>query len=214
MSCSKKSVLVGTSKSIFEIHSSLFETLTNFVKTHTVCHDQGHGYEHAEKVTQWVVKIVSDESNDQIEYDILLTSAMLHDVCDYKFESNLSVEKLQEFVSSLLGHEKSLRVMDIINNVSYSKQVKGKCKQLDLKDQHYLDVVRDADRLEALGQTGLERCIEYTKFSGGKVPEDVIKHCHEKLLRLLPEGFIKTKKARKWAKPLHDYIDNWVKKQS
>ena len=74
-----------------------------------------------------------------------------------------------------------------------------------------MTAVSDADRLEALGQVGLERCIEFTKARNGIVPDDVVTHCHEKLLRLLPENFIKTQLGKSMAVPLHDVIVDYVK---
>ena len=57
--------------------------------------------------------------------------------------------------------------------------------------------LRDADRLEAIGPEGIRRCQVFTESRGGKVPEDVVVHCHEKLLRLYNEHFICTEEGRR-----------------
>jgi hypothetical protein len=100
--------------------------------------------------------------------------------------------------------------MSIIDNVSYSKEVKGLRQNLGHIDNRHLDAVSDADRIESLGQEGINRCIEYTKVVGGQVPKDVVVHCHDKLLKLLPGGFFKTRRGRQLAIPLHEIVQNYV----
>lgn len=78
----------------------------------------------------------------------------------------------------------------------------------------YLDALRDADRLEAIGQIGIDRCIAYSISIGRRIPEEVVDHCHEKLLRLYNEKFIVTEEGRKLAEPLHQIILDFVKDNS
>lgn len=96
--------------------------------------------------------------------------------------------------------------------MSWSKENKGLTDLKYKPDERYLIALTDADRLEAIGKVGLDRCITFALAHGKLVPEDVIKHCHEKLLRLLPERFIKTEYARILAQPLHDEIVDYVDK--
>ena len=77
--------------------------------------------------------------------------------------------------------------------------------------ERYLAVLRDADRLEAIGQIGIDRCIAYSVSIGRKIPDDVVVHCHEKLLRLYDEHFIVTEEGRRLAAPLHQIIVDYVK---
>lgn len=86
-------------------------------------------------------------------------------------------------------------------------------------DNAYLNFVRDADRIMAIGlENGIRRCKAYAFAFEENCDEDkaldhVINHCHEKLLRLYPEKFIITKTARTIAKPLHEETQQWVNVQ-
>lgn len=83
-------------------------------------------------------------------------------------------------------------------------------------DNAYLNFVRDADRIMAIGlEDGIRRCRAYAfafeeNCDEKKALAHVINHCHEKLLRLYPERFIITKTARGIAKPLHEETQEWV----
>ena len=68
-------------------------------------------------------------------------------------------------------------------------------------------------------QVGIDRCFEFRRAMGGgaggggdeaAVLADVVQHCHDKLLRLLPEGYIKTAAGRALAAPLHEEIVRFV----
>jgi uncharacterized protein len=185
-----------------------FNQIYEFVKINTSSFDESHNIDHAIAVYNNTLKI-ADTIKIQLEYNILTYAAMCHDVCDHKYENSIKPEVLINFITKQIGEDKCKRVMNIINNISFSKQIKGLRQQLPYPDNIYLDIVSDADRLEAIGQIGIDRCIAYTEATGGKVPEDVIKHCHEKLL-LLKDQYIVTKKGKKLAEPLHEVIQDYV----
>jgi hypothetical protein len=76
------------------------------------------------------------------------------------------------------------------------------------------DIVSDADKLEAIGIVGIQRCIEYTThtnptYTRAQVMSDVKKHADEKLLRLASQ-FIKTPTARAIAIIRHNEMDEWL----
>lgn len=188
--------------------------LIKFVKTSTINFDDSHNHEHALKVSYNAHKIMKT-LNPNYNQELLSYVAMLHDVCDHKYkELSITREELINFINENLSSEHVNIVMKIIDNVSWSKEVRGETEQLNEPYNLYLTALTDADRLEAIGEIGINRCIEYTLSRGEVVPDDVIIHCNEKLLRLLPEGFIKTELGREMAQPLHDYIVDYVSKNS
>jgi HD superfamily phosphodiesterase len=185
--------------------------LENFVRESTKHFDSSHNHEHANNVYLSSMEIIQSLSIPYDE-DILTFASQLHDVIDHKYPDSITTQELVGFIESQLGIEKSKHVMDIINNVSYSKEVKGLRQTLSEPYATYLIVVSDADKLEALGEEGIRRCETFTLSRGGSVPKDVVQHCHDKLLRLYNNHFIRTDYARLKAKPLHDYILEYVKK--
>lgn len=188
---------------------TLYETVIEFVKEHTKEFDQSHDYKHALIVYDNAMKIM-DSFKFEYDQDILMFASLLHDVCDHKYPNIITLDKLGEFISSHIPNKTNI-VMKIINNISYSKEVAGKREKIDYPYNLYLDAISDADKIEALGKTGINRCETFTRAKGGKIPEDVIKHCYEKLLRLYPERFIRTDMGRQIAEPLHEEIIDYVK---
>lgn len=186
-----------------------FQHILNFVKDSTLHFDESHNHIHAMKVNENSHKIMKSLNMDYDE-TFLTYAAMLHDVRDHKYPESISETDLENFIETNLEIDKKNMIMKIINNVSYSKEAKGQREILEHPYNIYLDVISDADRLEALGKIGIERCEQFVLSHGGKVPCDVVAHCHEKLLRLLPDGFIKTDLGKELAKPLHNEILEYV----
>ncbi len=201
--------------------------LEQFVFTSTSMYDESHDYGHAVAVRDTARQIASTFPEETgIDKIILDTAAMVHDVCDHKYINKGSISEkelvsfLEEYLKDHLGA--SLRVMNIVNCVSWSKQEKGTSTEavnlLSELDKIHLDIVRDADRIMAIGvENGIRRCKAYA-FAMQKCSTEeaamnhVIEHCQEKLLRLYPENFIVTEEGRKSAKPLHDEIKEWFDK--
>lgn len=193
------------------MNSTEFKRIYAFVEESTMTFDESHDVSHAYAVYKNMLKIVETIDED-IDMDVLVYCAMLHDICDHKYPNSIKESELIKFIIDGLGDTKCERVMNIINNVSFSKQIKGLRKELQYPDNIHLDIISDADRLEAIGQIGIDRCIKYTRASGGQVPEDVIKHCHEKLL-ILKDKYIVTSIGKQIAEPLHNIILEYIKSQ-
>lgn len=189
-----------------------YKDLCEFVLCSTIHFDDTHDFRHALKVTNNALIIFEDEQLDNKYKKLVIYAAMLHDVCDHKYPDSIPFNELKYFISTHFDYKETNIICDIINSVSFSKEVKGERKVLQYPYDIILNIVSDADKLEALGYTGLERCENYGKIKGEDTIKHVLEHCYYKLLRLLPDGFIRTKKGRQMAEPLHDVIVEYVKK--
>jgi uncharacterized protein len=152
--------------------------------------------------------------------------AWLHDVRDHKYPESISQEDLDKFIRTIEPDEKMFYFINkVIRNISWSKEANGQREnydktfdeKLNIIYQIVLNIVGDADRLEALGKIGIERCETFTRkilpnASEENIIKNVITHCFDKLLRILPEGYIKTSYGKILAEPLHKEIEDFVKK--
>jgi uncharacterized protein len=165
-----------------------------FVKKETQIFDESHNWKHALCVARNATRILNNKH--------VLYLALLHDVCDHKYPNSIPRKELSHFIQ--VNIPKYKEIDELIELISFSKQKKD-----DISNP-ILDAVRDGDRLEAIGEIGIKRCKHFTLSRGGKVPEDVIIHCYEKLLRILPERYIVTHIGRDLAIPKHNTIVKYV----
>jgi len=138
--------------------------------------------------------------------------AWLHDVNDHKYPSTL--DRLTIFLNELcpeLTHD----ILLVTDHISFSKERKlfgdGPRDWGKIFDRHELVLVRnivsDADKLEALGQIGIERALQFAYAQNPHITtrqslERIIVHAEEKLNHLI-ECFT-TEPGKIMAKPLHE----------
>lgn len=146
-----------------------------------------HGFDHAFAVGYNAMLILSARKNapSKRSFDIIFLSCLFHDVCDHKYKYlTISKEERNTFLLATQGKINGQLIIDICDNMSWSAEVRGENKPLKAEHDWMRRIVQDADRLEALGETGLQRCIDVVKERNGKVPDDVCKHIEEKLMKL------------------------------
>lgn len=171
-----------------------------FVKDKTKIFDESHDWRHAVKVA-----FNSTQLADKQNYKFILYMALLHDVCDHKYPNAIPRNELKEWIYLNLPAYKLID--ELIDHVSYSKQIKNP-KTFDPFEQSILNAVRDGDRMEALGEIGIERCRQTTIIRNGILPDDIIIHCFDKLLKLVPDNYIITRNAKVIKD--HNYIVDYV----
>lgn len=131
-----------------------------FVKQKLENAEGGHDWFHIERVYKNAQLIAKDENCDVI---IVKLGALLHDIADSKFhdgDESVGPKVAREFLElQKVDEEIILHVINIIKNISFKGgNFEKKFSSIEL------DIVQDADRLDALGAIGIARCFNYGGF--------------------------------------------------
>jgi len=200
----------------------------DFVKTSLSDAEGGHDWWHIYRVCKKAMHLGRDENVDLI---IVELGALLHYIADSKFHDGneeIGPQRAKIFLQSLQVEYKVIdHVVNIIENISF----KGG-KHLQKFRSPELDIIQDADRLDALGAVGIARTFNYGGFKGRAIYNPDIKpnlylskeeyknseaptlnHFYEKLLLL--KDRMNTETGRKMAEERHAfmllYLDQFYK---
>ncbi len=195
-----------------------------FVKTELYGAEAGHDFWHVFRVWNLAKTIGKEEKADMFVIEL---GALLHDIADSKFHSGdetIGPKKAKEFLESLKVNQKTIKhVVNIIENISFKGgNEKQKFKSIEL------DIIQDADRLDAIGAIGIARTFNYGGFLGRELYNPNIKpnlnmtkeeykkskaptinHFYEKLLLL--KDRMNTKTGKKMAEKRHEFMENYLK---
>ena len=203
----------------------LIEATKNFVKKELAGAEGGHDWFHIERVYNNALLISKGET---VNAEIVALGALLHDIADSKFHDGddaVGPRKARTFLQehnvnpSIIEH-----VVAIIKNISFSSNI-GKT---DVFNSLELQVVQDADRLDAIGAIGIARTFNYGGFKNRAIynPEikpnlnmtkaeykasnaPTINHFYEKLLLL--KDTMNTKTGKQIALNRHNYMEDFLK---
>lgn len=181
-----------------------FDILIDRVKAIQTGEATGHDWYHTYRVAGMSRQIGEMEDCNM---DIVLAAAYLHDVADHKF--GYTKESRRELLRQLMTEAKFPEdlqedVLEVVESISFSEGVP--CSGRLQKES---DVVKDADRLDALGAIGIARTFAY----GGKVgrpifdpmdPANSLQHFDDKLL-LLKDG-MRTEAGKRLAQTRHAFL--------
>jgi uncharacterized protein len=191
----------------------------DFVKNQLKDAEGGHDWFHIERVYNNAMLIAKNENVDTL---IVALGALLHDIADSKFhdgDETVGPRVAREFLFKINADSTVIEhVIQIIENISFKGGNEAqKFKSLEL------DVVQDADRLDAIGAIGIARTFNYGGFKNMAIynPEikpnltmtkaeykastaPTINHFYEKLLLL--KDRMNTKTGRKIALERHQYM--------
>ncbi len=146
------------------------QTIT-FVKETLAGAEGGHDWWHIERVYNNARKIASSEPVDLFVVEL---GALLHDIADAKFHDGneeAGPQKARTFLESLsVPEDIILHIENIIRNISF----KGGNFSKPFSSPE-LDVVQDADRLDALGAIGIARAFNYGGFKNRELYNPGIK---------------------------------------
>ncbi|WP_281322973.1 HD domain-containing protein [Flavobacterium aestivum] len=131
-----------------------------FVKEKLANAEGGHDWFHIQRVYKNALLIANGEICDET---VVKLGALLHDIADSKFhngDETIGPKMAREFLESESVPESVIEhVIQIINNVSFKG---GNTEKVFSSIE--LDIVQDADRLDAIGAIGIARAFNYGGF--------------------------------------------------
>ncbi|MBP6260050.1 MAG: HD domain-containing protein [Paludibacter sp.] len=202
------------------MHEKIIELTVAFVKQTLVDAEGGHDWWHIFRVWQLSKRIAETEKADMLVVEL---GALLHDIADAKFHNGdecVGPEKARNFLLSInVNEEIIIHVERIITNISFKGgRVIQQFKSLEL------DIIQDADRLDAIGAIGIARTFNYGGFKNREIynpgiqpnlnltkeeyknsTAPTLNHFYEKLLLL--KDRMNTATGRKMAEQRHQFLE-------
>lgn len=203
--------------------SQIIDKTISFVKQQLKDAEGGHDWFHIERVYRNSILIAKEEDCD---LTVVQLGALLHDIADSKFhngDETIGPRTARIFLESQNADEATIQhVIDIIENISF----KGGNFEKKFSSKE-LEIVQDADRLDAIGAIGIARCFNYGGFKNRALhnPEiapnlnmskeeykrsdsPTINHFYEKLLLLKDK--MNTPTGKKIAEARHQYMEGFL----
>ena len=196
-----------------------------FVKETLNGAEGGHDWFHIERVYNNAILIAKDENVDEF---IVSLGALLHDIADAKFydgDETVGPRIARKFLAAQKVDENIIvHIENIINFISF----KSSLEKGEKFSSPELDVIQDADRLDAIGAIGIARCFNYGGFKNRALynpaispnlnmskeeyknsDTPTINHFYEKLLLLKDK--MNTVAGKKIATSRHIYMEEFLK---
>ena len=140
--------------------NNLIDNTILFVKEKLKDAEAGHDWFHMQRVYKNALLIADGEECD---IEVVKLGALLHDIADSKFhdgDESVGPKVAREFLESQNASEEIIvHVVNIIENISF----KGGNFEKKFTSKE-LEIVQDADRLDALGAIGIARTFNYGGF--------------------------------------------------
>lgn len=190
-----------------------------FVKQQLQNAEGGHDWFHIERVYKNSLLIAKDENCDLLAVQL---GALLHDIADSKFhngDENVGPKTARTFLEKQQVEENIIQnVIDIIENISFKGgNFNKKFTSIEL------EIVQDADRLDAIGAIGIARTFNYGGFKNRAIYDPntppnlkmtkeeyknsespTLNHFYEKLLLLKDK--MNTQTGKKIAEKRHKFM--------
>jgi uncharacterized protein len=203
----------------------VIENAITFVKKTLKNAEGGHDWFHVDRVFKNAILISKEEKVDPF---IVSLGALFHDIADPKFHHGdetigpkitKAFLKKQQVDEIVINH-----VIHIIKHISFKNSLDDKKNSFNSIE---LNVVQDADRLDAIGAIGIARCFNYGGYKNRPLydPEilpnlemdketyknstaPTINHFYEKLLLLKDK--MNTSSGKKIALSRHDFMVEYL----
>ncbi len=202
---------------------AVIQKTTDFVKETLSNAEGGHDWWHIFRVWNLSKHIAQTEN---VYLFVVELGALLHDIADAKFhdgDEEVGPLKAREFLSTLNVEENVImHVEQIIKNISF----KGGKDPQQFKSPE-LDVIQDADRLDAMGAIGIARTFNYGGYKHREIYNPEIKpdlnmsreeykksnaptlnHFYEKLLLL--KDRMNTPTGKQLAEHRHQFMEQFL----
>lgn len=203
-------------------NQELIQSTEEFVREYMSDKESGHNWWHIQRVRENARYIHSKEGRgDPL---IIELSALMHDIGDDKIDAETDGIKLVGSFLSKLDADTGVieAVTEIMAKISFRDSFEGSYSR-----STELDIVQDADRLDAIGAIGIARAFAYGGSKGNEIfnPEigirsyktkkeyttsdsSTINHFYEKLL--LIKGMMNTETGRRLAFERHQYMEEFL----
>jgi len=204
-------------------HDHIIQKVAEFVKNELMGAEGGHDWFHTLRVwnlSKWIAKT---EAVDGLTIEL---GALLHDIADSKFHAGneeIGPKKARDFLNSLNVEKSTIdHIEQIITNISFKESfATQRFKSPEL------DVIQDADRLDAIGAIGIARAFNYGGFKNRELYNPEIKpnpdmskeeyknskaptlnHFYEKLLLLKDK--MNTETGKSMAQHRHEFMEQFL----
>jgi len=204
-------------------YSEIINKTILFVKAKLENAEGGHDWFHIERVYKNALLIADGEVCD---VNVVKLGALLHDIADSKFhngDESIGPKMAREFLESENVDEVTIQhVINIIENISF----KGGNAEKTFSSLE-LNIVQDADRLDAIGAIGIARTFNYGGFKNRPLynpniapklrmskeeyknsQAPTLNHFYEKLLLLKDK--MNTETGKQIAKERHRYMEGFL----
>jgi uncharacterized protein len=204
-------------------HTIIIEKTQTFVRKTLEHAEGGHDWWHIHRVWVNAKRIAKTEKANLLVVEL---AALLHDIADSKFhegDEEIGPATVSKYLRSINLDEETIKhVQEIVRHISFKAG-------FDHTTFHSfeLEIVRDADRLDAMGAIGIARAFSYGGFKGREIynPEiepnlnmskeeyknssaPTINHFYEKLLLLKDK--MNTVTGKELAKQRHHFLELYL----
>ncbi len=199
--------------------SSIIEKTVAFVQQRLEGAESGHDWFHTERVWKMACYIHRFEGGNK---RIIELAALLHDIADPKFhdgDEQLALKLSEDFLRSQdIAEEEIQQILMIIKLMSFKNR-----EEMPSDIPVELQIVQDADRIDALGAIGIARTFNFGGYKNNKMYDPAvtpalnmdkeqykksegttINHFYEKLLLL--KDMMNTETAKKIAAERHVFM--------
>lgn len=197
-------------------HKQIIDFTAEFVKDELKDAEGGHDWYHIKRVWKNALYIAKQEEKGNLL--VIELAALLHDIADAKFhngDETIGPRKANKFLRSIYVPEDVIEdVINIIENISFRKR-HSSTEYSSIE----LEIVQDADRLDAIGAIGIARVFNFggfkhrplyepvnavTQNGNGNAHRHTIGHFYDKLLLL--SGMMNTQTGKKLAEERHQFM--------